>query len=199
MTNQEDYWKGLGGKAYLKRNAPDNFSSFKFFERVIWEPIGGKIRSALEFGANDGRNLTALKSLGVSYVSGVEVNSEAYEELMMVTDSSFNQSLLDFKSDRQWDLVFTKGCLIHIHPDDILKALKVIYECAYRYILIAEYHSPQIETVIYRGRRDLLWKGPYAEMILEENPNLKLKDYGFVSKLDPVLKEDDLTWFLLQK
>ena len=88
--------------------------------------------------------------------------------------------------------------MIHIHPDDIDQALKIIHKCAHKYILIAEYHAPKFEAISYRGRKVLLWKGPYAERLVEMY-DLGLRDYGFVSRLDPILKEDDLTWFLLEK
>jgi spore coat polysaccharide biosynthesis protein SpsF len=180
MSDQENYWKGPEGKAYLERNPATPQISLRFFYKVLrsFDLTMDPLKSALEFGANDGRNLKALKFLGVPYVSGVEVNPDAYQELMTVADSSFCQSILDFESGRCWDLVFTKGCLIHIPPEDIDRAFNVIHTYAFRYILMAEYFSPRWEEVLYRGRSDLLWKGPYAEKFLKRFPKSRLRDYG---------------------
>jgi pseudaminic acid biosynthesis-associated methylase len=200
VHNQEAFWSGPEGKDYLKRNPPNAIRSLKFFEKALRSfdfQHGSPIRSALEFGANDGRNLTALRMFGVSYCSGVEINQDVYMNLLRTADSSFCQSILDFHAGRCWDLVLTKGCLIHIAPEEIHKALKVVYDYAFRYILLAEYHSPRYEELLYRGRKDLLWKGPYAEDMIKEY-GLKLRDYGFISRLDEY-PEDDLTWFLLEK
>jgi spore coat polysaccharide biosynthesis protein SpsF len=35
--------------------------------------------------------------------------------------------------------------------------------------------------------------------MLDKFPSLRVVDYGFVWKRDPVFPQDDLTWFVLEK
>ena len=42
---------------------------------------------------------------------------------------------------------------------------------------------------------------PYCKTgeLMDRFPSLKLVDYGFLWKRDPVFPQDDITWFLLEK
>ena len=54
-------------------------------------------------------------------------------------------------------------------------------------------------TIPYRGNEDRLFKRDFAGELMNRFPTLKLLDYGFVWKRDPVFPQDDITWFLLEK
>jgi len=44
-----------------------------------------------------------------------------------------------------------------------------------------------------------LFKRDFAGEMLDRYPALKLLDYGFVYRRDPLFPQDDMTWFLLEK
>ena len=67
------------------------------------------------------------------------------------------------------------------------------------FILIAEYYSPNPETIKYRGNKNVLFRRDFAGEILKMyDKKIKLIDYGFTYHKDKY-PQGDLTWFLLQK
>lgn len=54
-------------------------------------------------------------------------------------------------------------------------------------------------TIPYRGHEQRLFKRDFAGEMLDAYPDLRLVDYGFVYRRDPVFPADDLTWFLMEK
>ena len=54
--------------------------------------------------------------------------------------------------DREFDLTFTMGVLIHVPPDDLPRVMAEILRCSRRYILCGEYHAVEPTEVRYRGR-----------------------------------------------
>lgn len=200
MNSQEKLWSGSFGNEYTERQRIVNVNTEMFFRKAL-SMLGGdnKIASVIEFGANEGHNLVALKKILNCRVDGVEINKSAYERLLGAADGAWNCSLLEFDGPiQQWDLSITKGVLIHIHPDDLPKAYEVLYESSSRYILIAEYFNPTPVTVNYRGEAAALWKRDFASEMLDKYRNLRCLDYGFVWRRD-LYEQDDLTWFLLGK
>jgi len=189
----EDFWMGVFGDDYTERNKGSLESCYEFWDRTLLNAAG--IDSVLEFGANVGENLQAIKNLYGSRVSGVEINEKACSELVKVADQVFFCSMLDFHSSEKWDLTFTKGVLIHINPKDLPKAYEALYTYSKRYILIAEYFSSQPQEVEYRGHKGKLWKRDFCKDLLSQYP-LTLVDYGFFYHTDD---QDDINWFLLEK
>ena len=91
-----------------------------------------------------------------------------------------------------------KGVLIHINPKQLNKVYEKVYSLSNKYILFAEYFSPNPEKIKYRNHKNKLFKRDFALEIMHKYKNLKLIDYGFVYHKDkyPV---DNLNWFLLKK
>ena len=171
-TDQEEFWAGNFGKEYLQRNQGDELlaSNLNFFVNALSATQG--VKSCIEFGANIGMNLKALKLLN---------------------------PILEFESDRRWDLVLIKGVLIHINPEELLTVYdKLVSACA-KFILIAEYYNPSPVSIPYRGHSNRLFKRDFAGEIMDRHPHLTLVDYGFVYRRDPLFPQDDITWFLLKK
>ena len=108
-------------------------------------------------------------------------------------------SILDFKPDKAWDLVLSKGVLIHIDPDDLPKAYELMYNSSSRYLLICEYYNPTPINMEYRGHTGKLFKRDFAGELLDRYADLTLLDYGFSYRRDPNFPQDDLNWFLLEK
>ena len=97
------------------------------------------------------------------------------------------------------DISLIKGVLIHINPDMLPTVYEKLYQSSRRFILVAEYYNPSPVAITYRGHADRLFKRDFAGEMLEMYPDLRLVDYGFVYRKDPVFPDDDITWFLMEK
>lgn len=201
-TEQESFWAGEFGSDYISRNQGDRLlaSNLDFFVKAL---RGARnLGSCIEFGANIGMNLKALKLLYPDLdASGIEINAEAAKQLAEVIpgDQVFNTSILDFTPTRTYDLTLIKGVLIHLNPDVLPEVYDRLVECSGRYLLVAEYYNPSPVAIPYRGHSDRLFKRDFAGEIMERHPVLKLVDYGFAYHRDPNFPQDDITWFLMEK
>ncbi len=200
-TQQESFWAGEFGNEYIDRNMSEELlaSNISFFSKIVAHTTN--VENILEFGANIGMNLLALKKiLPKAESSAIEINQKAVEVLKNNINKGhvYHQSILNFKVDYQRDFVFTKGVLIHLAPDALNSAYEAIYESSKKYICIAEYYNPSPTSIPYRGHEGYLFKRDFAGEMLKKYP-LKLIDYGFAYHGDSNFKQDDITWFLLSK
>lgn len=201
-TEQETFWAGSFGNEYIQRNQGDALlaSNLNFFSTALRTACG--VKSCIEFGANIGMNLKAMKLLYPAVeLHGIEINTGASNELARVIPASnvVNSSILDFAPLRTWDLVLIKGVLIHINPASLLSVYdKLVASCA-RYLLVAEYYNPTPIAIPYRGHNDRLFKRDFAGEILERHSQMRLLDYGFAYRRDPCFPQDDITWFLMER
>ena len=92
--------------------------------------------------------------------------------------------------------MFTSGVLIHINPDDLNTAMREIYRCTNEYIWGFEYYADEYSEIPYRGRRDLLWKAPFAKLYLDEFRDLELVKEQRIKYLD---NNNIDSMFLLEK
>jgi hypothetical protein len=84
-TEQEAFWAGAFGTEYIQRNQGDALlaSNLDFFAKALRAVRG--VSTCIEFGANIGMNLKALKLLHPAYVQhGIEINGDAVRELAQV-------------------------------------------------------------------------------------------------------------------
>lgn len=200
-TEQEKFWAGEFGDEYTDRNEGSNWvaTNVSLFSKILSSVK--KPNSILELGCNQGLNLRALKTLlPNAKLEGVEINVKAAEMLKEVYGIDVHtQSLFDFKTDTPYDFVFIKGVLIHLNPDMLSEAYRVMYESSSRYIMLAEYYNPTPVAIPYRGHSDRLFKPDFAGEMLDQYPDLNLVDYGFVYHRDNNFPQDDITWFLMEK
>lgn len=201
-TDQEAFWAGEFGDAYIQRNQGDELlaSNLDFFSKALRR--ARCIDSCIEFGANIGMNLKALKLLHPRiHTHAIEINAEAAKQLAEVVPPSqvYNSSILDFSPSRQWDLTLIKGVLIHINPEVLPQVYDKLVEACGRYLMVAEYYNPAPVAISYRGHSDRLFKRDFAGEIMERHPQLQLVDYGFAYRRDPNFPQDDITWFLMEK
>lgn len=199
-TEQETFWAGQFGTDYIARNSEELLPfRTRHLARIMAATSG--IQSMIEFGANIGLNIRALQAIvpGI-HCTGVEINANACERLRAIGGVEVHQSsLLAFQPVRTWDLVLVKGVLIHINPAELPGVYELIYRSAQRYILLDEYFNPSPVEVPYRGHQGKLFKRDFARELIDTHSDLRLVKYGFVWRRDPELREDDSTWFLLEK
>ena len=202
-TEQESFWAGDFGAEYIKRNQGDALlaSNLDFFAKALRAARG--VKTCIEFGANIGMNLKALKLLHPTQEQfAIEINADAARELAQVIPPSHvhHSSILDFTPpQRTWDLALIKGVLIHINPDELPQVYDKLVAACGKYLLVAEYYNPAPVAIPYRGHTDRLFKRDFAGEIMDRHPQMELVDYGFVYHRDPNFPQDDVTWFLMEK
>jgi hypothetical protein len=81
-TEQENFWAGAFGTEYIQRNQGDAIlaSNLSFFVKAL--RCAHSIKSCVEFGANIGMNLKALKLIypGIE-AHAIEINADASKQL----------------------------------------------------------------------------------------------------------------------
>ena len=201
-TEQEAFWAGTFGDEYIARNQSQEYlaANLNFFSKALKQT--GKPDSIIEFGANIGMNLRAIKLLFPSIVAaGIELNHTAAAQLsaLLGADHVYNGSIFDYSSQEKYEIALIKGVLIHINPEMLPLVYQKLYDASSKYLLICEYYNPSPVTVTYRGHNDRLFKRDFAGELLDTFPDLRLVDYGFAYKRDTSFPQDDITWFLLEK
>lgn len=201
-TEQEVFWAGEFGTEYIKRNQGDALlaSNIAFFAKALRSANG--MKSCIEFGANIGMNLKALKQLYPAIEQhAIEINADAAQQLSQVIppQNVNHTSIIDVTLDRTWDLVLIKGVLIHINPEMLPIVYDKLVAASNRYVLVVEYYNPTPVVITYRGHADRLFKRDFAGEILDRFPNMHLLDYGFVYHRDPNFPQDDISYFLMEK
>jgi pseudaminic acid biosynthesis-associated methylase len=180
-------WLGEFGREYTDRNALSMEEmealykqSYGFtrteLNKIALEDLDRSTR-ILEVGANIGVQLSLLQNMGYTKLYGVELQSYAVElaksrteHIHIIQGSAFD---LPFKNE-EFDLVFTSGVLIHVHPDDVSRAMAEIHRCTKKYIWGLEHYAAKYTEIMYRGRRNLLWNFDYVQLYRNLFPNLEL-------------------------
>lgn len=198
--NQEEFWAGQFGTDYINRNQDEALlsSNIHFFSNILAR-IPNAPKSLIEFGANVGMNIRALRELlPNSSFTGVEINKSACEQLKTLNCEVHNVSIADLNIKEKFDLVLSKGVLIHLNPEELNDTYKKMHDITNAWILIAEYYNPVPVAIEYRGHSDKLFKRDFAGEILNQFTDLELVATGFAYHLDP-FPQDDITWFLIRK
>jgi pseudaminic acid biosynthesis-associated methylase len=186
-TQQTEFWESEFGKEYTDRNTftPEDWNKW-YLENfgISKDDLNKKFLSGLdknarilEVGCNIGQQLVALQRLGFTNLYGVELQAYAVEKAKSITKniniiqgSGFD---LPFK-DNYFDMVFTNGVLIHIHPDDLDKIMKEMIRTSKKLIWGFEYYAEQPTQIKYRGHEGFMWKMDYAERFRQIDPSLKV-------------------------
>lgn len=210
---QLETWMGEFGDEYTDRNMPDDKiiqQRMMFMSGMMSTlpniPYQGEPKSILEVGANVGANLRALEAVYKLHdkqvdLFAVEPNTKAKKILM-------NQNIQGLKiiegdachigaPTASMDVVFTCGVLIHIHPNNFQAALGELYRVSRKFIMCAEYFSPETREIKYRDREGLLWTRDYGEEWLKAFPALRCCGYSFAWKRFTGM--DNLTWWTFEK
>lgn len=199
-TPQEEFWAGEFGDSYISRNESENLlaANIALFAD-IFSSLDKVPSSFMEIGANIGMNIKAIQNLAPgSQFTGIEINKHACEILSETGCEVIESSIIDAFTSKTFDLVFSKGVMIHLMQDQLVPTYKKMYEWSNRFILIAEYYNPTPITIPYRGNSDRLFKRDFAGEFLDLFPDLVLRDYGFAYHRG-TYPQDDINWFLLEK
>ena len=200
-TKQEQLWAGDHTKAYIQRSDSPQLRASKaaVFAEILAHTRG--VNSVIEFGANIGLNLRAIRHfLPDAKLSALEINETALEALRKIEGLDvYPGSLLEFTPRQTWDIAFTLGVLIHVNPERLRDAYDLLYNASHRYVCIIEYYNPSPLMIMHRGQEDQMFKRDFAGELLQAHPDLNLLEYGFVYRGDPVFPLDDVTWFLFEK
>lgn len=187
ITKQMKKWTNEFGREYTDRNTltleemnglyKKNYGITRAELNKLF--VGDLDRSVriLEVGSNIGNQLLYLKNLGFKNLYGIEINSYAVEfsrsrtkNINIIQGAAFD---IPFKNE-YFDLVFTSGLLIHIAPSDIKVVIQEIHRCTKKYIWGFEYYADKYTEIVYRGKKNLLWKANFPKIYLELFKNLKL-------------------------
>jgi pseudaminic acid biosynthesis-associated methylase len=195
----QEFWKGDFGNEYTERNVGLEENNYHMFNKIFNAKFkfDNHINSIIEYGSGSGMNIKALKRIFPdAEFTAVEINEKACEELDKIDNILIIEDSVINGDNGSYDLVISKGLLIHIHPNDINTVYNNIYKSSKKYILICEYYNPVEVEIPYRGNAGKLWKRDYIRPFLDYG--CSLLDYGFISKYDDS-PQDDLTWALFEK
>lgn len=98
-TEQEAFWAGDFGNEYIQRNQGEALlaSNLSYFSKALRNTKN--VKTAIEFGANIGMNLKALKLLYPTMaLHAIEINKDAASQLELVipTDHIYQNSILEW-------------------------------------------------------------------------------------------------------
>jgi len=200
-TEQEEFWRGAFGDAYVERSQGPALVAARtaLWARILKSCAG--IETVTEFGANIGLNLRAMAALlPEARFTGIEINAGAARQLAALERvTAIEGSMLDVAPEAHADLAFTCTVLIHINPERLPDAYARLAGAARRYAVICEYYNPSPVEVAYRGHAERLFKRDFAGEFMDAHPAFRLRDYGFVYHRDPTFPADDFTWFLMER
>ncbi|MEK6938083.1 MAG: pseudaminic acid biosynthesis-associated methylase, partial [Nanoarchaeota archaeon] len=130
----------------------------------------------LEVGCNIGKQLEIIEKMGFTNLWGIDINTNVLKiakekkEWNLVEGSAFD---IPFK-DNFFEMVFTSGVMIHIHPHDLDKIFDEMYRVTKKYIWCFEYFSENCQEIEYRGNKNKLWKNNFLQLFIKRHPDLKI-------------------------
>lgn len=207
MSEAVDWWRGEFGDEYSQRNRGEKLiaNNVALFRKALLPMFFTAPVRVIEFGANIGLNIHALREINVFSTcefTAVEPNAKAAEELRGIPGVHVHETSMQ-DADEPWgggyDLSISKGVLIHVKPEELYRAYGALYRASRRYIFLAEYFSQSPREIIYRGNAGRLWARDFAGEMLDMFSDLKVVAYGFQWRRDPHAPADDITWTLMEK
>jgi len=208
-NSQMQMWAGNFGAEYTVRNSyslsemdehfrlQHGFTRSEMFADALKDI--SKKAAILEVGTNIGLQLECLKALGFINLTGFDIQIEAVRRAKsgIAGIEVLQSSALEFPfKNGSFDLVFTSGVLIHIHPDNLKKVMSEMHRVSKRYILGFEYFSEKLTEIEYRGNKNLLWKADYRQIFLDLFPGLKTEKKRMIKYL---ASENANNLYLLEK
>ena len=120
--------------------------------------LGLGAKTVLEAGCNVGNNLSGFPS---SFdVHGIDMNEKALNgaRVQYPTFHFDKGSITKMPyNDSQFDLVFTRGVLIHIDQNDMSSVIKELFRVSRKWIINLEYFGEDGKTIKWKRGDNLLW------------------------------------------
>jgi pseudaminic acid biosynthesis-associated methylase len=204
MNEQQMFWKEKCTREYIRRNSNYDFElGVKGWEKILNKVKKDEIGNILECGSNIGRNIKLLNEvLPNAKKSIIEIAEEPFEFVTSQydIDHAFNGSIVSSNLPiNYFDLVFTNGVLIHIHPEEVLSNMKKMFDYSKKYIIISEYFNRTPVMIEYRGELNKLFKSDFGKKFIE-NFDVELIDYGFLWGYEfDNAGFDDVTFWVFKK
>jgi len=176
-----NYWRNPD-----EHNNPNDYSHEDCLERSLklvslFDKYCSKDDKILEIGCNVGRNIHHLYNAGYKNISGVEINKTAIDlgkKIYPETIANFPiacEAVEDFIlriPDNTYDVVFTLGVLMHIHPSSewIFNYIKSITK---KYIIVSEEEEGVSDIAFSRNYKEIFENLGMEEVFQEyvERPN----------------------------
>ena len=204
MANQqENFWKNEITQSYVTDNSRfDEILGQTAWKRMLTKVDTEGITSYLDCGSNIGRNIAVLKKiLPLSNSNIIEIAELPFRICTTTFEikDSFLGSIKDARFKKQFELVFSMGVLIHVHPDELLETMRNMFNLSSRYIILGEYFSRTPIMMNYRGEEDKLFKMDFGRYFVE-NFDCSVIDYGFLwgNEFDDA-GFDDITYWVFEK
>lgn len=203
-NEQEEFWETKYSKEYIQKNSNFNRDLLIQGWREILKNVSAP-NNILECGANVGRNIEALNHIyPEAEKTAIELSSDAskilrnrYKDLNVINSSILESEI----TNNSFNLSFTMGVLIHIHPNDLKKNLEKVILSSNRYVVIGEYFNRTPVSLTYQGEEEKLFKRDFGKFALENfSDKIKLRDYGFLwGHLYDEGGFDDITWWVFDR
>jgi hypothetical protein len=120
--------------------------------------LGLNAKKICEAGCNVGNNLTEFPN-GME-VHGIDMNESALDKARKkYTSFTFKKANLNKipYPDSYFDLVFTRGVLIHINQKELDNTMNELFRISKRWILNLEYFGEDGKMIKWKRGDDLLW------------------------------------------
>ena len=203
-NEQEEFWETKYSQEYIQKNSSFNRDLLIQGWREILKNVSAP-SNILECGANVGRNIEALNHIyPEAKKTAIEISADAskilrnkYKELNVINSSILESEI----TNNSFDLSFTMGVLIHIHPNDLKRNLEKVILSSNRYVVIGEYFNRTPVSLTYQGEEEKLFKRDFGKFALENfSDKVELRDYGFLwGHLYDDGGFDDITWWVFER
>lgn len=125
---------------------------------IYFLSIGLGAKNICECGCNVGNNLSSFPNN--FDVHGVDLNTYALEKAKnKYPNFHFKEANINNTShaDSSFDLVFTRGVLIHIQENEVDNVLNELVRISKKWILNLEYHGDDGKMIKWKRGDDLVW------------------------------------------
>lgn len=210
MTPQERAWFGKHGFRYIIHHMGENWEQTRvpFWTEIF--SILPAVTSVCEFGANIGANLKAIRSIKPETdLAGIEVNPVACNILTQEGFHATQGSIAEVELGRKFDLVFSRGVLIHIKPSDLTDVMRRMANHSSRYVMIFEHYSQTMHSLDAYGKavarttgevgEGYQFWGDFSGEFAKLYPDWSITRSGVRNVPDVAPKYGDLHWTIFQK
>lgn len=139
-------------------NDNENVDQNRISKFIYYVSVSLGAKKICEAGCNVGNNLTEFPL--DSEIFGFDMNESALEKTIKKYPSfQFSKENIrktKFSND-MFDLVFTRGVLIHIPPDEIKNAIDELFRISKKWIFNLEYFGEDGKMIKWKRGDDLLW------------------------------------------